>query len=134
MATKAFVSRNGKILILREAGSYADGSNRGKYDIVGGRVQPGQRFDESLRREVTEETGLNIVIREPFFVNEWRPVVRGEQWQIIGVFFKCIADSDKVILSKDHDDFIWIDPAQYKEFNIIENLAPAFESYIAKAA
>ena len=69
VATKAFISYNGKILILRESSQYVDGSNSGKYDIVGGRMQPGQRFDDSLRREVSEETGLTVTVQEPFFVN-----------------------------------------------------------------
>lgn len=130
VATKAFVLYEGKVLILRESGKYIDGTNVGKYDVVGGRVEPGQRFDESLRREITEETGLEVQIGRPFFVNEWRPVVRGEQWQIVGTFFECMAESDAVQLSSDHDEYLWIDPKDYVKYNIIDNLIPAFESYI----
>jgi 8-oxo-dGTP diphosphatase len=129
-ATKAFIVHDGKVLLLRESGKYVDGSNVGKYDVVGGRVEPGQRFDESLLREIKEETGLSVRVGRPFFVNEWRPVVRGEQWQIIGTFFECFADSDQVTLSTDHDEYAWIDPKDFKNFNIIENLTLAFESYL----
>lgn len=129
-ATKAFVLYEGKMLLLRESGQYKDATNVGRYDIVGGRVEPGQRFDESLLREVKEETGLTVKIGRPFFVNEWRPVVRGERWQVIGTFFECFAESDKVILSSDHDDYIWIDPKDFRQVNIIENLIPVFESYL----
>lgn len=131
-AVKAFIVYNNKILILKESLQYQDGSNIGKYDVVGGRVKPGQRFDESLLREIKEETGLDVRIGKPFFVNEWRPVVKGEHWQIIGTFFECSTDSDKVILSEDHDGFQWIDPSDYKKYNLIENLIPAFESYLEK--
>lgn len=130
-ATKAFIVHEGKVLLLRESGKYADGTNVGRYDVVGGRVEPGQRFDESLLREIKEEVGLiDVKMGRPFFVNEWRPVVRGEQWQIIGTFFECFADSDQVILSEDHDEYVWIDPQDFKNFNLIENLIPAFESYL----
>ena len=128
-ATKAFIKYNGKILILRESGKYEDGTNKGYYDIPGGRVKPGQRFDESLRREIKEETGLNIAIGEPFFVSEWRPEKNGEQWQIVGIFFECQADIDRVILSNDHDKYEWIDPKEYIKFKLIDNLKPAFKSY-----
>ncbi|MFA6271655.1 MAG: NUDIX hydrolase [Patescibacteria group bacterium] len=128
-ATKAFIRYKNQILILRESGKYQDGTNEGYYDIPGGRVKPGQRFDESLRREIKEETGLNIAIGDPFFVNEWRPEKNGEQWQIVGIFFECQADTDSVILSEDHDKFEWIDPKKYDEFKLINNLKPAFESY-----
>lgn len=129
-ATKAFILYNGKILLLRESGQYVDGTNGGRYDVVGGRVEPGQRFDDSLCREIKEETSLKVTIGRPFFVNEWRPLVRGEQWQIIGTFFVCFAESDSVILSTDHDSFVWIDPKDFKQYDIIENLIPAFESYL----
>lgn len=131
-ATKAFIVYNGKVLLLKESTKYADGANAGKFDVVGGRVKPGQRFDESLIREIQEETGLEVKIGRPFFVNEWRPVVRGEQWQIIGTFFECFADNDQVKLSEDHDEFVWIDPVDYQKYNLIDNLLPAFAAYITK--
>ncbi|MBU0613624.1 NUDIX domain-containing protein [Patescibacteria group bacterium] len=131
-ATKAFIKYKGKILILRESGDYQDGTNEGSFDVPGGRVEPGQRFDESLRREIKEETGLNVAIGDPFFVNEWHPQKNGEQWQIIGIFFECEADTDQVALSEDHNKFEWIDPEQYKDYKLIDNLHPAFESYISR--
>lgn len=130
VATKAFITYQGKVLLLRESNQYADGSNTDKFDIVGGRLEPGQNFKESLLREIMEETGLNVEVGKPFFVNEWRPVVRGEQWQIVGIFFECATNSDKVKLSQDHDAFAWIEASQYKEHAVIENLSPAFEEYL----
>lgn len=132
-ATKAFINFKGKILILRESSKYEDGSNAGKYDVPGGRVRPGQKFDESLAREIKEETGLDVKIGRPFFVSEWRPLVKEEQWQIVGIFFECESADDKVKLSTDHDDYQWIDPQDFKSYKLIENLNPAFAEYIKNA-
>lgn len=132
VATKAFVVYNGKILILRESVKYQDAGNIGRYDVPGGRVEPGQHWDESLKREIKEETGLEVEIGRPFYVGEWRPVVRGEQWQIIGTFFECTAKSDQVTLSDDHDQYLWIDPKDYQEHNLIPNLQPAFTNYLTR--
>jgi 8-oxo-dGTP diphosphatase len=129
VATKAFIVHEGKVLVVRESTKYSDGTNAGRYDIVGGRVEPGQRFDESLHREVEEETGLKIEIGKPFFVNEWRPTVRGEQWQIVGIFFECTTTTTDVTLGEDHDAYEWIDPKDYKEYDIIPNLTVVFEAY-----
>jgi 8-oxo-dGTP diphosphatase len=129
-ATKAFIIFDGKVLIIRESVKYKDGANFGKYDVVGGRIKPGQRFDESLLREIKEETSLNVKIGDPFFVGEWRPKVDGENWQIVGTFFRCDANTSLVKLSKDHDNFEWINPKDYKKYNIIENLYPAFEAFL----
>ena len=117
-------------MLLKESTKYTDGANAGRFDVAGGRIKPGQRFDESLIREIKEETGLSVRIGRPFFVNEWRPVVRGEQWQIVGTFFECFANSDKVVLREDHNKYIWIDPPEYKKYNLIDNLIPAFASYL----
>lgn len=130
VATKAFIKYQGKILILRESTKYEDGSNSAKYDVVGGRIKPGQNFRESLLREIEEETRLKVKVGRPFHVGEWRPIVRGEQWQIVGTFFECETDSDKVILSEDHDDYQWINPEEFKNYPVIGNLVEAFEAYL----
>ena len=130
VATKAFIEHESKILVVRESSKYKDGTNVGSYDVVGGRIEPGQRFDESLLREIKEETGLNVTIGRPFFVSEWRPKVRGKQWQIVGTFFVAHAVSSNVMLSADHDTYKWIDPRDYKNGGLIENLYPAFEAYL----
>ena len=132
VATKAFIVKEGKILVVRESGKYADGTNEGSYDVVGGRLTPGERFDEALLREVKEETGLEVKIDEPFFVNEWRPEVRGEQWQIVGMFFKCDYVAGEVDLSEDHDDYKWIAPSEFENAGIITNLREAFNAYMRR--
>ena len=131
-AVKAFIVYEGKVLLLRESANYEDGTNIGKFDVVGGRVKPGQRFDESLFREIKEETGLEIKIGNPFHIGEWRPVIRGEQWQVVGTFVECFAESDNVLLSKDHDEYLWIDPKNYRKYNLIETLNLAFEKYLSR--
>jgi len=130
-ATKAFLNYNGKILILRESKDYEEGTNKGKYDVVGGRVKPGEKWDKSLLREISEERGLTAKIGSPFYVNEWRPTVNREEWQIIGVFLECFTDSDKVVLGKDHDDYKWINPEEHKNYNLIENLHEVFDAYLS---
>lgn len=130
VAGKVFIRHNGKILILQESPNYEEGTNAGKFDVVGGRLVPGESLEESIKREVSEETGLSISVGRPFFVNESRPTVNGEKWQIIRIFFSAEADTDKVMLSSEHENSEWIDPINYKEYPIIENLNPAFDEYI----
>ena len=65
-------------------------------------------------------------------MNEWRPLVRGEQWQVIATFVECFADSEDITLSQDHDHFLWIKPEEYKNYKIIETNIPAFEAYLEK--
>lgn len=87
-------------------------------------------MDDCLLREIKEETWLEVTMWKPFFVNEWRPEVRGEKWQIIATYFECFAITDKVTLSDDHEDFIWIDPKDYKNYPIVDNLHETIEAYL----
>jgi 8-oxo-dGTP diphosphatase len=131
VATKAFVNYKGKILLLRESSTYEEGANEGKYDVPGGRVKPGQRFDESLLREIDEETGLTVELGNPFFTDEWRPKVKNQQWQIIGTYCECYAKSNKVKLGNDHDEYLWIDPKHFKKTKpILNSVKKAFVQYI----
>ena len=132
VATKAFIICDDEVLLLRESSNYKDPAHTDKLDLPGGRVELGQKFDESLLREIKEETGLDVEIGKPFFVNESYPTVRGENWQIIRIFFECNSKSKNVILSEDHSEFIWIKPEEYAKYNLIENLIPVFESFLDK--
>ena len=61
-ATKALISHEGKILLIQESNIYSDGTQLGKFDVVGGRITPGENFEDCLKREVLEETGLEIIL------------------------------------------------------------------------
>ena len=130
IAAKAFIEYKGKVLIIQESTKYSDSTQAGKWDVPGGRMTPGEDLHESLLREVREETGLEINLGAPFAVNESRPVVRDEQWQIVRVFFRGSASGDQIKLSPDHQDYKWIDPKDFKDFPVIENLNPVFEEYL----
>ena len=129
-AMKAVVSFQGRVLILREANTNPVGTNANRYDVTGGRVEPGERFDDALRREIYEETGLTATIGQPFYVGEWRLVVKGEQWQIIATYFQCQAKDNRVRLSRDHDDFQWINPQDYRQYPLINDIKPVFARYL----
>ena len=129
VAMKAFVIYIGKVLLLRESLNY-ESLNIGKWDVPGGRVKPGERFDQGLIREIKEETFLEIKLDKPFSVREWRPIIRGIEHQTIGTFIECFADSDEVILSRDHDRHEWINPEDYKNYDLVGVLPQAFEDYL----
>lgn len=133
VAMKALLTFDGKVLIVRESVKNPDGTNAGTYDVVGGRVEPGERVLDTLAREIKEETGIDATIGAPFYVGEWRPIVRGEEWQIIATFFFCTSLTDRVVLSRDHDEYQWIDPKQYHQYPLIANLVAVFGAYLKSA-
>lgn len=131
IATKALiVNVKGEILILREASTYEEGTNVGRYHLPGGRLNPGEKFLDGLKREVDEEAGLKIEIGKPIYVGEWRPIIKGVQNQIVAIFFICKPLTDKVRLSEEHDDYKWVLPNEIKKYDVMSPEDKVIEEYI----
>lgn len=133
VAMKAVIVRDGKVLILREAKTYEEGTNIGRYHMPGGRLDPGENFEEGLKREVMEETGLEVELDFPVYVGEWRPVIKGVQNQIVATFIACKPTTDKeVVLSSEHDDFQWIDPAKWSDYDVMGPEGNVIDAYLKR--
>ena len=106
VALKAAILRGPRLLILyksaAEAGSGPDPTVR--IDLPGGRVQFGESPVEALRREVAEETGLQIEPIAPLQV--WHYVK--QRFQLVGIDYLCACRSGEVVLSDEHDRFAWL--------------------------
>ncbi|MCL2451697.1 NUDIX hydrolase [Candidatus Saccharibacteria bacterium] len=132
VAAKAVIMNDrNQILILRESETHVGGSQAGKYGLVGGRIGSDEPFFDGLRREVREETGLEIEIEKPIFVGEWWPEIHGARNHIVATFMLCRAKSTAVKLSEEHDDFQWINRDEMSEFTFMppddEVILRAFE-------
>lgn len=119
-ATKALIVKDNKVLILREAATYKEISQVDKWGVPGGRLEPGEHFADALIREVMEECGLTIELGKPVHVDEWRPTIKGEQWQIVATFFECKADNAKITLSEEHDDYAWASKKDLENYNLMK--------------
>lgn len=120
VAAKAvIVNTKGKVLIAREASSYQEGTNIGKWGIPGGRINDSEPFYEGLAREVTEETGLKVEVVAPVYVGEWWPVIKDVPHHIVAMFVMCRALTTEVTLSEEHDDYAWVDGASLAEYAIM---------------
>ncbi len=121
VAAKAvIVNGEGKVLIVREADTYDEGTKIGRYGLPGGRVEPGEKFFDGLKREVAEETGLEVEPLKPLYVGEWFPTIKGVPNHITAIFYICKALSTNVRLSEEHDHYEWIDPEQHTDFAMME--------------
>ncbi len=59
VGVKAFVVHEDKYLLLKRTRPYEDESFV-RWDIPGGRIDPGEATLEGLKREISEETGLDL--------------------------------------------------------------------------
>ena len=81
---------------------------KGKYTIPGGHVELGERLTEALKREIGEETGLNLksakfLCYQEFIFDEcfW------EKKHFIFFDFICRVDGEKVTLNDEAQEFVW---------------------------
>jgi 8-oxo-dGTP diphosphatase len=119
VAAKALIVNDAdEVLLVREANTYDEGTNLGKYQIPGGRLNPGESYAEGLHREVFEETGLKIKPLHPIYVGEWKPVIKGIQHHIVAIFTVCRAKTRKVTLSEEHDHYMWVHPKKISRLKI----------------
>ena len=131
VGAKAIVVRpDGKALIVRESAAYDEGTEAGKWDVVGGRIEPEETLLDGLKREVKEESGLDIVVNDLLSVTENFPVIKGEKCHIIRVYYRCHTRSNEAVLSTDHDQHEWIDPAAHADYGLMEDLHEIFERYL----
>lgn len=104
------VNPHGKILILR--------LENGKEDLPGGRMDAGEGTHDGLRRELREETGLDLDVAgiQPFFAG--RRMYHGIEVSrdgaadeyVLCLYFVVPVGEVEVVLSDEHVSFEWIDP------------------------
>jgi 8-oxo-dGTP diphosphatase len=104
-------SKSGKILLLHRMPLIDFAGNQ--WDDVGGRMRQFETPEETLQREVREETGLSdLRILKPIDVSHY---FRGDKIadnEMIVITYWCETSSDRIILSPEHDNYQWISPEE----------------------
>jgi 8-oxo-dGTP pyrophosphatase MutT (NUDIX family) len=112
-------SPSGKYLLAKRSPEKDFGA--GGWECITGRVDQGEGFEQAVRREILEETGLQE-IQIDFMIDTvhfYRGEPRAEN-ELIGVSFCCSTDQpDAVQLSAEHAEGHWLTPDE------IEALVPA---------
>jgi 8-oxo-dGTP diphosphatase len=134
IACKAVIVNDDKILVMREATTYDEGTNTGRYHFPGGRINPGEPFLDGLHREIKEETGLEVEVGDPLFVGEWFPVIKEVKNQIVAVFFVCKFQGGGVVLSEEHDDYKWVNREEATQIDMMVPDDEVAEKYFASVA
>ena len=115
----------GKLLLIK---TYK-WSNR--YCVPGGHIEMGETIEEALKREVKEETGLQIY--ENKFLCLWEFIAEREFWKekhMLFLNYLVKTKSKKVILNEEAEDYVWTTPEKSLELPLEKYTKLTIENYI----
>lgn len=128
VAVKGIIRRkDGKILIVKR--SEGDDHKAGVWETVGGGMDKATSPEENLQREIREEVGLKVKVREPFNVFSF---TKDNGEFKVGITFVCDYVSGEVCLSHEHTNFQWINPADFKKYESVPSLHAEIKKYAEK--
>ncbi len=104
------VKHKGKVLILKKSSKDYNYPNR--WSFCSGYVKEFEAAEDSVLREIKEETGLNAKIIKKGKLFQKNDKKNKKRWVIMP--FLCEVKSRKVKLDHENIDFVWIN---YKEIN-----------------
>ena len=112
LTVRGICEHDGKFLLLKVRSKSAH--DAGKWEIPGGKVKKCEFFDNALKREYLEETGLEIDIVSLYNVvrNDYTACKTSEEVKSIQLIMKVTCESEDVKISEEHDEFGWFSQAE----------------------
>lgn len=104
----ALVFREGKLLITQR---HADAHLGGLWEFPGGKREPGEPFDECLRRELREELGIEVEVGELL-----ESLTHDYSDRVVHLQFFCCRWTHHEPQLLDCADFRWVTPGELAKY------------------
>lgn len=104
----------GKVLILKRSNSeYA----ADQWCLPGGKVDYNETIEQSIAKELREETSLECTSAKFLFLQDSIPAIQGKM-HCINLYFECEIAGD-VLINDESSDFAWIGPSDLENYQIV---------------
>ena len=122
LGVSASVWRDGKVLLVQRAKPPV-----GIWAFPGGHVEPGERLEEAVARELFEETGMTAQFRGLLGLYD---VIRRNEAGLVSVHYVIasylgVAGPEEPIAASDAAAVTWADPDRLAGFSLAPNMAEA---------
>jgi 8-oxo-dGTP diphosphatase len=100
------INEKSEVLLLRR--SKNNKYSIGKFDLPGGHIEEHEGLEDSILREIKEETGMDVFFGEIIDVVEFPEGSQMFRDEKRGIRCICYSNSSEVSLSDEHDEFVWL--------------------------
>ncbi len=89
--------------------------------LPGGHIEPGERAEHTLIRELKEELGINVTVQKYLGTIEQTFIENGIHHHGINLFFLMNSNDvrDELLSKEDHLDFFWADAFETGKMNLM---------------
>lgn len=115
-----------RCLLIRR--SSANKSFVGTWEWPGGKADPGETFDEAVRREVKEETGLDIALTG--VAGAYRIEMADKNLAVLCL--EAVSAGGILRMSEEHDDSAWVPVADLSKWNLTAGFREFAEAYASR--
>ncbi|HUW48149.1 MAG TPA: NUDIX domain-containing protein [Patescibacteria group bacterium] len=116
-SSHAVIVKEKKVLLMQR--SHDDHWMPGKWGFPGGKVDKGETLEQSLKREIKEEAGLQVELEDLFYLPEI-------SYKIKHAFFVCKKCSGSVTINAngvhEHEDHKWVTESEISSIDTVPDV------------
>ena len=106
VAKIVLVREDDKILILKRARKLITEKSLWEWDLPGGHAETDENLADTIVREVWEELSLSLGEVTEIYTEEETTFFVSYEWE------------GKIMLSNEHEEYLWIDPKDVDNYNV----------------
>lgn len=134
ISQKAFIFKNKKLLVLKNSNDLHGGISQ--YELPGGILNFDEDILDALKREVQEETGLEIKSAKIWTLwkkqTSFQEMSQIKDASLLGVGYRCSVFPGTIRLSREHKEFLWAEKSLLSTLDFSHNSKVAVQWYLSQ--